>query len=102
MIFGARSVRSTIVDSTPLSTVPPSKSASKPCKDDDIISEGFVAGFSPDLFALVPTRYLQCLSNERIHLLLGILTPMLILPEVTLVDIFSSMIGDIIVRAPGQ
>ena len=36
------------------------------------------------------------------QLLLGILTPTLILPAVTLVDIFSSMICDMIVSPPGQ
>ena len=67
-----------------------------------MISQELFNGLSPDLFALVPTRYLQYLSSDKVQLLLGILTPILILPAVTLVDIFSSMIRDTIVSPPGQ
>ena len=48
------------------------------------------------------TKNMELKEDDKVQLLLGILTPTLILPAVTLVDIFSSMVCDTIVSPPGQ
>src|SRR5438270_1989897 len=68
IILGTRPDRSKIVDWLPCFILPPSKIASKPLNDDKITSEIELDGFSPDLFALVPTRYLQCFNKANAHL----------------------------------
>src|SRR5215211_9535042 len=91
-----------MVDSTPFSTVPPSKSASNPASPEPRTSFTLFNDFCPDRFALVPTRYLQCFSNNNTHLLAGTLAAKFMLPAVTMGDILLSVIGATMVRAPGQ